>query len=60
MTQEPAPVSHPKLICIAIGLAMGIAVFALSLMQKIQPEPAILMLSAGVSFYGAALLFFGR
>ena len=60
MTQEPAPVNHPRLICTAIGLAMGIAVFVLSLMHKIQPESAILMLSIGVSLYGAALLLFNK
>ncbi len=60
MTQENVPVNHPKLICTAIGLAMGVAVFVLSLMQKIQPESAILMLSIGVTLYGAALLLFNK
>jgi len=60
MTQENTPVNHPKLICTAIGLAMGVAVFVLSIMQKIQPESAILMLSLGVSLYGVALLIFNK
>lgn len=60
MTQENIPVNHPKLICTAIGLAMGVAVFVLSIMQKIQPESAILMLSLGVSLYGVALLLFNK
>ncbi|RBQ25268.1 MAG: hypothetical protein ALMCE001_05090 [Methanocorpusculum sp. MCE] len=60
MTQEHIPVNHPRLICTAVGLAMGIAVLVLSLMHKIQPESAILMLSIGVTMYGAALLLFNK
>ncbi len=60
MTQENVPVNHPKLICTAIDLDMGIAVLVLSLMQKIQPESAILMLSIGVTLYGVALLLFNK
>jgi len=60
MIQENVPVNHPRLICTAVGLAMGIAVLVLSLMQKIQPESAILMLSIGVSLYGVALLLFNK
>ena len=60
MTQENTPVNHPRLICTAVGLAMGIAVLVLSLMHKIQPESAIIMLSIGVTMYGAALLLFNK
>ncbi len=60
MTQENTTVNHPRLICTAVGLAMGIAVLVLSLMYKIQPESAIVMLSIGVTMYGAALLLFNK
>ncbi len=60
MTQENTTVNHPRLICTAVCLAMGIAVLVLSLMHKIQPESAIIMLSIGVTMYGAALLLFNK
>jgi hypothetical protein len=60
MTEENTTVNHPRLICTAVGLAMGIAVLVLSLMHKIQPESAIIMLAIGVTMYGAALLLFNK
>jgi len=56
MTEEEIKINHPKLICIAIGLAMGIAVLVLSVMQKIDSASAVTMLALGVSLYGVALL----
>ena len=56
MTEEERKINHPKLICTAVGFAMGIAVFVLSIMQKIEPASAITMLALGVALYGAALL----
>ncbi len=56
MTEENNKINHPKLICTAVGFAMGIAVFVLSLMQKIEPASAITLLALGAALYGVALL----
>ena len=45
-----------SLILIAVGLAMGIAVLVLSLLNKVDNSDAIRMLSLGFILYGIFLL----
>ena len=55
MTEEK-PIDHPRLILGAVGLALGIAVLVLSLLDAVRPETAVLFLSVSVVCFGLSAL----
>ena len=55
MTEEK-PIDHPRLILGAVGLALGIAVLVLSLLDAVRPETAVLFLSISVICFGLSAL----
>ncbi|MBR4987577.1 MAG: hypothetical protein IKY81_02830 [Methanocorpusculum sp.] len=55
MTEEK-PIDHPRLILGAVGLALGIAVLVLSLLDAVRPETAVLFLSVSVICFGLSAL----
>ena len=55
MTEEK-PIDHPRLILVAVGLALGIAVLVLSLLDAVRPETAVLFLSISVICFGLSAL----
>ena len=49
-------IDHPRLILGAVGLALGVATFVLSLLDAVNPETAVLFLSISVICFGVSAL----
>ena len=49
-------IDHPRLILGAVGLALGVATFVLSLIDAVNPETAVLFLSISVICFGVSAL----
>ena len=49
-------IDHPRLILRAVGLALGVATFVLSLLDAVNPETAVLFLSISVTCFGVSAL----
>lgn len=49
-------IDHPWLILGAVGLALGVATFVLSLLDAVNPKTAVLFLSISVICFGVSAL----
>lgn len=49
-------IDHPRMILGAVGLAMGIAVFVMSILKIVSRENAIMLLSIAVICFGISAL----
>lgn len=55
MTEEKT-IDHPRLLCGAVGLAMGVATLVLSLLNAVDAKTAIIFLSISVICFGVSAL----
>lgn len=54
--QIPPVIDHPRMILGAVGLAMGIAVFVLSFLGKMDASQGLPLLAIGVICFGISSL----
>ena len=54
---EEFRINHPKYLCAAVALGLGVSVFVLSLMKVIDPAAALPVLALGVAAAGLGLFF---